>query len=40
MTSQDGQDITGMLAAWNVGDADARDRLIAQRRRSRLDFTG
>src|ERR1700752_3580028 len=29
MTGQDGQDITGMLAAWNGGDADARDRLIA-----------
>jgi len=29
MTNQDGQDITGMLAAWNCGDAEARDRLIA-----------
>jgi len=28
MTNQDGQDITGLLAAWNDGDADARDRLI------------
>ena len=29
MTNQDEQDITGMLAAWNGGDADARDRLVA-----------
>jgi RNA polymerase sigma factor (TIGR02999 family) len=28
MTNQDGQDITGMLAAWHGGDAGARDRLI------------
>jgi RNA polymerase sigma-70 factor, ECF subfamily len=28
MTNQDPQDITGMLAAWNAGDADALDRLM------------
>jgi RNA polymerase sigma-70 factor, ECF subfamily len=28
VTNQDPQDITGMLAAWNAGDADALDRLM------------
>ena len=28
VTDQSQQDITGMLAAWNAGDADALDRLI------------
>jgi RNA polymerase sigma-70 factor, ECF subfamily len=28
VTNQDPQDITGMLAAWNAGDAEALDRLM------------